>query len=242
TPLGQFASVSAASFAATVPLPPDGIVAGFGTRPSSTPAFPATFPLPPLLRGTEGVGKDADNQTPNGGTFFVSANQINYLVPAGMANGAATITIRRNGAAIAQGAAIIDNISPGVFTADSNGQGVAAAVILRRRNGVDTFEPVAQFNSAANRFDPIQIDLGTSADQVFLIAFGTGIRATPQSALSATIGGTPSPFVVGVAAPGFAGLDQLNILIPRSLIGRKLLDVVITAAGRTANPVQISVK
>jgi uncharacterized protein (TIGR03437 family) len=115
-------------------------------------------------------------------------------------------------------------------------------VILRRRNGVDTFEPVAQLNSGASRFDPIQIDLGTDADQVFLIAFGTGIRAAPQSAISATIGGTPSPSVVAVAAPGFAGLDQLNILIPRSLIGRKLLDVVFTAGGRTANTVQISVK
>jgi len=143
---------------------------------------------------------------------------------------------------IAQGAANIDTVSPGLFTANVSGQGVAAAVILRRRNGVDTFEPVAQLNSAANRFDPIQIDLGTDADQVFLIAFGTGIRAAPQSAISATIGGTPSPFVVDAAAPGFAGLDQVNILIPRSLVGRKLLDVVVTAAGRKANTVQISVK
>jgi uncharacterized protein (TIGR03437 family) len=194
------------------------------------------------LGGAEVIVSDANNQPRNAGLFFVSANQINYLVPAGTANGVATITVRRNGANIAQGTATIDTVSPGLFTANVSGQGVAAAVILRRRNGVDTFEPVAQLNSTANRFDPIQIDLGSDADQVFLIAFGAGFRAAPQSALSATIGGTPSPFVVGAAAPGFAGLDQLNILIPRSLIGRKLVNVLFTAAGKPANEVQINIK
>jgi uncharacterized protein (TIGR03437 family) len=242
TPLGQFTSASAASFATTVPLTANGIVAGFGTGLSATTAFATTLPLPMSLGGAEVIVSDANNQTRNAGLFFVSANQINYLVPEGTANGVATITVRRNGANIAQGTATIDTVSPGLFTANVSGQGVAAAVILRRRNGVDTFEPVAQLISAANRFDPIEIDLGSDADQVFLIAFGAGFRAAPQSALSATIGGTPSPFVVAAAAPGFAGLDQLNILIPRSLIGRKLVNVLFTAAGKPANEVQINIK
>src|SRR5262245_40965414 len=241
-PLGQFASASAASFATNVPLTPNGILAGFGTGLSANTASATTLPLPSSLVGTEVIVRDATNQTRNAGLFFVSANQIKYLLPDGTANGVATITVRRDGADIAQGTAIIDAISPGLFTANVSGRGVAAAVILRRSNGVDTFEPVAQLNSAAGRFDPIEIDLGTDADQVFLIAFGTGFRAAPQSDISATIGGTPSPFVVAAASPGFAGLDQLNILIPRSLIGRKLLDVVFTASGRTANTVEISVK
>ncbi|HKQ78350.1 MAG TPA: choice-of-anchor V domain-containing protein [Blastocatellia bacterium] len=242
TPVGQFTSASAASFVATVPLPPNGIVAGFGTGLSANTAFAATLPLPTSLAGVEVLVRDANSQTLNAGLFFVSANQINYLVPAGVANGAATITVRRNGVNIAQGIGNIDTISPGLFTANVSGQGVAAAVILRRRNGVDSFEPVAQFNSTASRFDPIQIDLGTDADQVFLIAFGSGFRAAAQTALSATIGGTPSPFVVSAPAPGFVGLDQVNMLIPRSLIGRKLVDVLFKVADRTANTVQISVK
>jgi len=217
-------------------------VAGFGTGLSASTAFATTLPLPTALGGVEVLVRDSNNQTLNAGLFFVSANQINYLVPPGAANGAATIIVRRNGANVAQGTAIIDTISPGLFTANVSGQGVAAAVILRRRNGVDAFEPIAQLNAAANRFDPIQIDLGTDADQVFLIAFGTGFRSAPQSTIGATIGGTPSPFIVAVAAPGFVGLDQVNMLIPRSLIGRKLVNVQFTAAGKTANIVQISVR
>ncbi|MGH9938257.1 MAG: hypothetical protein ACREAM_18595 [Blastocatellia bacterium] len=41
---------------------------------------------------------------------------------------------------------------------------------------------------------------------------------------------------------GRFGLDQANILIPRSLIGSGLVNVVFTANGKTANAVQIDIK
>jgi uncharacterized protein (TIGR03437 family) len=198
-------------------------------------------PLPTTLGGAEVLVRDANNQIRNAGLFFISAGQINFLIPDATANGAATITVRRNGADIARGTAIIDAISPGLFSANGGGNGLAAALIFRRRNGVDIYEPIVRFNPGANSFDAIPVDLGPDGEQVFLVAFGTGFRAAPQSMLSATIGGTPSPFVVAAAAPGFDGLDQVNILIPRSLLGRKLVNVLFTAAGKTANPVQVNI-
>ena len=83
TPLGQFASASAASFVSTVPLTANGIVAGFGTGLSATTAFATALPLPASLGGSEVTVSDANNQTRNAGLFFVSANQINYLIPEG---------------------------------------------------------------------------------------------------------------------------------------------------------------
>jgi uncharacterized protein (TIGR03437 family) len=217
-------------------------VAGFGAGLSANTAFATTLPLPVSLAGTEVIVRDASNQIRSAGLFFVSANQINYLFPSGVSTGLATITVRRNGVEVARGTASVNGVSPGLFSANENGQGVAAAVVLRRRNGIDTFEQVAQLNATVSRFDPIQIDLGPDTDQVFIVAFGTGFRAAPQATLSATIGGTPSPFVVAAPTPGFEGLDQLNILIPRSLNGRKLVDIRFTAAGISANVVQVSVK
>ncbi len=38
------------------------------------------------------------------------------------------------------------------------------------------------------------------------------------------------------------GLDQTNILIPRSLIGRGPVDVVLTVDGKAANTVRINVQ
>src|SRR5215510_7676349 len=238
--LGQFASVSAASFAQS-PLTANSIVAGFGGGLASGTASANMTPLPLTLGGAEVLVRDANNQIRNAGLFFISAGQINFLIPDATANGAAAITVRRNGADIARGTAIIDAISPGLFSANGSGNGLAAALIFRRRNGVDIYEPVVRFNPAANSFDAIPVDLGPDGEQVFLVAFGTGFRAAPQSMLSATIGGTPSPFVVAVAAPGFDGLDQVNMLIPRSLLGRKLVNVLFTAAGKTSNAVQVNI-
>ncbi|MGE0130830.1 MAG: choice-of-anchor V domain-containing protein [Blastocatellales bacterium] len=240
--LTNLASVSAASFAGSASLTPDGIVAGFGTGLSQNVALASTVPLPTQLDGTEVLIKDANGAERPAGLFFVAPAQINYLIPAGTANGAATITVRRNGVDAAQGTATIEAVAPALFSANASGRDVAAAVILRRRNGVDTFEPAAQFNSAANRFEPIPIDLGPDADLVVLVAFGTGFRAAPQSAVSATVGGTASTFVATAPAPGFEGLDQANILIPRSLAGRGLVDVVFTANGKAANTVQVNIK
>lgn len=236
--LANFASVSAASFAPNGSLTPDGIVAGFGTGLSQNVAAATALPLPTTLDGTSVLVNGVAAPL-----FFVSPGQINYLIPTATANGTATITVRRNGVDTAQGTATIESVAPALFSANANGQGVAAAVLLRRRNGVDTFEPVAQFNAAANRFDPIPIDLGPATDIVVLLAFGTGFRTASQTAVSATIGGTASTFVATAPVGGFAGLDQANILIPNSLAGRNgLVDVVFMAAGKTANTVQLFIK
>lgn len=240
--LTNFASVSAASFAANASLTADGIVAGFGNDLSQNVVQATTVPLPAQLDGAEVLVKDANGVERRAGLFFVAPTQINYLIPVGTANGDATITVRRNGVDRSAGTATIESVAPGLFAANASGEGVAAAVILRRRNNVDTFEPVAQFNAATGRFDPLPIDLGPDTDTVVLLVFGTGFRAAEQAAVSATIGGTASAFVTTAPAPGFEGLDQANILIPRSLIGRGLADVVFMANGKTANTVQINIK
>lgn len=41
---------------------------------------------------------------------------------------------------------------------------------------------------------------------------------------------------------GFVGLDQVNILIPRNLVGRGLIDVILNVDGKTANLVKVSIK
>ena len=240
--LTNLASVSAASFASNASLTANGIVAGFGTGLAQDVVVANTLPLPTQLDGTEVIVKDANGTERPTGLFFVAPTQLNYLIPAGTVDGNATITVRRSGVETAQGTATIEAVAPGLFASNASGEGVAAAVILRRRNNTDTFEPVAQFNVATSRFDPLPIDLGPDTDSVFLLLFGTGFRAAAQSAVSATVGGTAAP-VVGVApAPGFEGLDQANILIPRSLIGRGLVDIVFTANGKAANTVQINIK
>jgi uncharacterized protein (TIGR03437 family) len=60
--------------------------------------------------------------------------------------------------------------------------------------------------------------------------------------VSCAIGGVSSEAVFAGAAPGFAGLDQVNVRLPRSLAGRGEVDVELMVDGEAANKVRVSIR
>src|SRR5262249_43323996 len=122
--------------------------------------------------------------------FFVSPMQINFLTPAGSIPGPATVTVTGSNGATSTGATQINTVSPGLFTANSDGAGAPAAIVVRvKSDNTQEIEAVAQLDSTTNKFVPRPIDLGpdagASSDRVFLILFGTGLRG--RSGLSRII-------------------------------------------------------
>jgi len=117
-------------------------------------------------------------------------------------------------------------------------------VALRyKSDGSASVVDVFQFNAGQGRFLPLPLDLGPEGDQVFLVLFGTGIRnRTSLGAVSVKIGGAEAQVTYAGPQGGFVGLDQINVLVPRSLVGRGEVDVVLTADGRAANPVRVNIK
>ena len=176
--------------------------------------------------------------------FFVSAEQINYLVPSGTADGNAVVTVTNAAGEVSTGTVLISTVAPSLFSANSSGMGVVAAVAFRRNAaGQDSYEPAARFDSAAGRFVPIPIDLGPAGDQVFLIPFGTGFRGlSGLTNVQATIGGVTAPVIFAGAVPGLLGADQANLRLDRSLMGRGEVDVVLIVDGKTANTVRVTIK
>jgi uncharacterized protein (TIGR03437 family) len=154
------------------------------------------------------------------------------------------VTITNRYGEVSAGTVLIATVAPGLFAANANGQGVAAAVALRiKADGTQSFEPVARFDVATNRFVSTPIDLGPASDQVFLILFGTGFRfVSAASAATATIGGANAEVLFAGASPGFVGLDQANVRLPRSLIGRGEVEIRLTANGQQANVVTVGIK
>lgn len=234
-------SVSAASYDG-LNLAPESIAAAFGTALSTSVQAAASIPLPTSLAGTTVKIKDSAGTERIAPLFFVAPTQVNYQIPQGTVNGLATITIMSGNGSVSIGTAQIASAAPGLFSANANGQGVAAAVVLRvRGNGTQSFEPVTRFDSAQNRFVSVPIDLGPSTDQVFLILYGTGARfRSSLSAVSPRIGGVESEVLFAGASPGFVGLDQFNIRIPRSLAGRGEVDVTMIVDGKVANTVRVA--
>ncbi len=238
------ASVSAASFAAGGALAPESIAAAFGANLVTDAQTAPSLPLPTQLAGVSVKVRDSAGAERLAPLFFVSPGQINYQVPPGTADGLATVTVTSGDSFVAAGMVEIAGVAPGLFSANASGQGVAAALALRlKADGAQQFEPVARFDSAQNRFVAVPIDLGPETDQVFLVLFVTGIRfRSALSAVSSTIGGASSEMLFADAAPGFVGLDQVNVRLPRILVGRGEVDVVLFVDGKAANRVRVSIR
>src|SRR5262245_16570844 len=175
--------------------------------------------------------------------FFVSPSQVNYQIPLGTAAGAATVTITSGDGTVSSGVALIKAVAPSLFTANANGQGVAAALALRvKADGTQSYEPIAQFDAAQNRVVTRPLDLGPEGEQVFLILFGTGIRhRSSLSSVIATMGGAYANVSFAGAQGDFTGLDQINVLVPRNLAGRGEIDVLLTVEAQMANAVRVNI-
>jgi len=180
--------------------------------------------------------------------FFVSAGQVNFLFPAGAAQGPATLRFARGGESI-EIAIVVEAINPGLFSVNASGTGVGAIIALRvaadgTRSGVQVFE------HDGTQFVGTPIDMGPPNDQIFLSLFGTGIRGKSESGplrAIATVdagGGFATVPVLGFApSTEFVGLDQINIgPLPRGLVGRGEVGINLVVDGELTNMVTVTIQ
>ncbi len=241
----SLAAVSAASFSTTNGLAPESVAASFGNGLATSTVLASTLPLPTTLGGSTVTVRDVSGTDRLAPLFFVSSGQVNFQVPAGTGLGTATVIARAGNNSISVGTVQVAQVAPGLFTASSTGQGAAFGRALRiKGDGSQSYEPLTEANNAART-----INLGPPSDLVYLVLRGTGIRGRSSLAnVAAKIGGadasvtyagvaTDSPFATGNGV----GEDQVNVLVPRSLAGRGLVDVVLTVDSKVANTVQVSI-
>jgi uncharacterized protein (TIGR03437 family) len=211
------ANVSAASFKAD--LAAESIVAAFGSAMATTIAVATELPLPTALAGTSVKVKDSAGVERLAPLFFVAPTQVNYLMPKGTVTGLATVTITSGDGASSSGTVNLTNVAPSIFSANADGQGVATATVLRvKADGSQIYEPVSRYDDVQKKFVAAPIDLGPENDQVILILFGTGLRnRSSLGAASVIIGGLPAPVRYVGPQGAFAGVDQINLRLPRSL-------------------------
>jgi Putative binding domain, N-terminal/NHL repeat/Bacterial Ig domain len=143
------ASAHAASFAGP-PLASETIVAAFGVNLATTTQGGGAFPLPTTLAGTSVRVRDGAGVERFAPLFFISPSQVNYQIPPDTVNGPATVIVTDGRGNVSSGSALIESTAPGLFSANADGQGVAAAVVLRiKADGSQIYEPVSVFDSAS---------------------------------------------------------------------------------------------
>jgi uncharacterized protein (TIGR03437 family) len=232
-PVGtQFGAVSAASY--TGPLAPNAIISIFGTSLAATSVHASSLPLPISLGGVSVTVADRTGTQQQSPLFFVSPQQINAQIPNGLAAGPATLSITTSSGAVVRRFVTLAGVAPGLFAANSTGAGPAAAyLVITHADLSQTSELVAQCGAAG--CTPVPLSLGSPTDTPALVLYGTGIRGAALSSVSVSIGAQNlSPFYAG-AAPGFAGLDQVNVTLPKSLAGAGLVNLTLSIAGAASN-------
>lgn len=202
------AALSAASYKPT--LAPGEIAALFGAGLATGTEVATQLPLPTTLANVrvmiDGVAAPL---------FFVSPGQINFQVPRTTAattiapsvpSATALIEVFSNGQLIRAGAFQIAPNVPGVFTINASGTGAAAA--LDAFTGTPAPFNARQANGQPNIIAVFGTGLGVDA---------TDVEGNVAGSVEATIGGQGAPVSYAGRAPGFVGLNQLNITLPADI-------------------------
>ena len=253
-------TVSAASYEANAAVAPGSLASTFGTNLTTVTAVATdTNPNTPAIELPTNLG-GTTVQVNNilCGLLYVSPTQINFAIPGELGDGTFLLTINAlNG--IQGGTVKVSRVQPSIFAMNSDGQGVIAASVVRvKADGSQQYESLAQLDTATNRMIPKPIDLGPTDERVFLEIYLTGIRKAQDENSDGNLnehvfvilgGKSITPAYAG--KQGFyAGVDQVNVELPRSLIGKGKLNLAIHGnvtsrlgieAGFTSNPVEFEI-
>ncbi len=193
---------------------------------------------PTTLAGTTVTVKDSASVERLAPLLYVSPIQVNYVVPAGTPNGNAAVTITTGDGVVSKGRLELHTIAPHLFL-DAFVFGAPAGLVVRVRDGQQSVEPMILVN-AAGQHQRAPIDLGSATDQVFLVLFGTGWRSRSSLAgvkmrFATAKGGFDGEVQYAGPQNEFAGLDQLNVRLPRSLAGVGPAELTLTVDDQAAN-------
>jgi uncharacterized protein (TIGR03437 family) len=218
-------------------IAPGSIATANGQNLASTTAS-APLPLPTSLSGTSVSIVDALGNTTPATILSVSPNQIEFIVPAKAAFGTAQVIVTNGSITQTSNNIEIASTAPGVFSL--NGSSLAAAYVVEVNGaGTQTVQQISSTSGGASVPVPIALS-GTY--NTYLVLYGTGIANGGTALTAVTINGVSA--TVSYAGPEgtYAGLDQVNVLIPPSLAGKGNVNVQLTAEGVAANPVQITIQ
>ncbi len=221
-------TVSAASYQFQVAAKE--IVAAFGQNFSTSTAVATSIPLPTTLAGATVRIRDSNGIERLSPLFFVSPLQINYQIPDGTAAGQAFVTVTASDGRSHTGVIQVVSAAPAFFTLNQSGSGAAAAIDA--------------FTGAAAPFSPTR----ANGEPNIIAFFGTGlgpdatdVDGNANANVQVKIDGAVVTTLYAGRAPGFVGLNQLNIMLPAG-IASGTHTIVISRNGVVSNAVTIAIR
>ena len=228
---GTATIVNGASFRAEQPMAPGSWVSAFGTFTNVGNVQNTVIPLPATLGGV--------SITVNGIAArinFVSATQINFLIPGQATPGLHPVVVTIPSGTL-NGTVRVVAAAPGIFKKDAAEPALGA--ILNQDNSENSQNRPAIRGQAISIYATGQGALSASVPD--------GAAAPSNPPATSTI--TPQVFIAGVEvpvefsglAPGFAGLWQINVRLPNLPFLSGRLPVLVYMNGVDSNEVALYV-
>ena len=218
---------SAASL--TGPLAPESLGSLFGSRLALSTESADPLSPPTSLGGISLRVRDSSGATRLAPLLYVSPSQINFEVPAGTAPGPVALEVVNAPTQLAEVAAQISTIAPGLFTYDDNT--VIAYGLRLEPNGKQTVLSVRNTIMLDDR-------------PVYLVAYATGIRNRfSLDNVRCSIGGIDLPVeYAGPEGSGGPGLDQVNVRLTPNLKGLGVASLALSVDGIPSNTVSVDIR
>ncbi len=217
------AVLPAAGRVPTLSRAPGMFISIYGAGLATSSAQAVALPLPTELAAVRVLANGAPV-----GLQFVGPTQINAILPE-TARGLVTLEVR-NAEGAHQMNVLVEAASPAIFT--QNGTGLGAAAAIDAINGtLNTPQRAAPGGGV-------------------VAVFATGLGATEQRdglawATTATVvelGGVQVTPVYAGRAPGFAGLDQVNFVVPADAPRGAAVRLRLISNGRASNETTLAIE
>jgi uncharacterized protein (TIGR03437 family) len=227
-------AINMASLALSAPAGAGSLISIFGTNMASQSGTAPSLPLPTDIEGTEvllgGVSLPL---------LYSSAGQINAQIPYDISpNTQQQLVVQSGGAVSVPVLYSVAAAQPGIFT--QNLQGTGQGVIL------DSGElRYAEPGTPAARGETVVIyctGLGAVTPAVQPGAPAPYPFATAVNPVSVSIGGVSAQVTFAGLTPGYAGLYQVNAVVPAGVAVGNAVPVTVTVAGQASNVVTMAVQ
>lgn len=210
---------------------------------SAATALPQSDPLPTSLVATSVTITDSSEQGSakrRAGLYSVSPTEIRFRMPEETDPGQVTLIVEHQGVLSEPFAVQVSRVAPGLFSANGDGRGVAAASAERvATDGTSTPLEVYRYDPEEGRHVAVPLDVRSGFSPVYLTLYGTGILGGDRPP-TAKVRGRHVTVRSAEPATGFPGIDKLVLgPLPQSIRNREV-EVVAIVDGQISNAVTIA--
>lgn len=230
---GNVTVINYAGFTGTFPVAPGSIASAYGDFGAGV-ATAAASSLSPMPREIAGIRLRVNST--DAPVYFVSRNQINFVVPAATPVGRQTVEVTSGGNVVARGTVNVYEVGPGLaaLTAAADRPG-----IVQNQNF-----SVNGASAPARRGETIQIyatGCGATTPQAADGEPPAGL-ASANATVKAFFLNEEAPVSFAGAHPQFPGICQVNAAVPNRPFVTGQVPIFLTVNGIASNPVTVWVE